>query len=282
MRIHHLNCATMCPFGACFMGQPERGLGPARLTCHCLLIEADSGLVLVDSGLGLADVTRPRQRLSGFFRKLMRPRLDPEDTAQAQIKRLGFAPGDVRHIVLTHLDFDHAGGLGDFPAATVHVLDAELQAARHPDSPIARGRYRQAQWSAVSRWQTYAAGGESWFGFGAVRGLVDLPPEILLVPLAGHTRGHAGVAVESDGSWLLHAGDAYFYRGETDARAPSCPVGLRAYQTMMEVDRAARLANQRRLRALVHEHSGVVRVICAHDPVEFDTCAGTTSASPAA
>jgi glyoxylase-like metal-dependent hydrolase (beta-lactamase superfamily II) len=271
MRIIHLNCATMCPYGARLMGQPERGLGPARLTCHCLLAVTDHGLVLVDTGLGTADVREP-QRLSPFFRALMRPRLDFEETALAQIERLGFTARDVRHIVLTHLDFDHAGGLGDFPEATVHVLAAELAAARRPDSPVARGRYRPAQWSAVSRWQTYQPGGEPWFGFAAVRALAGLPPDIALVPLAGHTRGHSGVALDTGDGWLLHAGDAYFHRDEMSPQSPRCPVGLRAYQTLMEVDRAARLANQRRLRDLVHAHSGAVRVVCAHDPVEFTTC----------
>jgi glyoxylase-like metal-dependent hydrolase (beta-lactamase superfamily II) len=42
-----------------------------------------------------------------------------------QVKQLGFSPRDVRHIVLTHLDSDHAGGLENFPEAHVHVLEAE-------------------------------------------------------------------------------------------------------------------------------------------------------------
>ena len=72
---------------------------------------------------------------------------------------------------------------------------------------------------------------------------------------------------------MLHAGDAYFYRGEMDPHDPSCPIGLRAYQTMMEVDRQARLTNQRRLRDLVRTHCGSVRVMCAHDHVEFEAFA---------
>src|SRR3546814_2886084 len=64
--------------------------------------------------------------------------------------------------------------------------------------------------------------GERWFGFEAVRDLDGLPPEILLVPLPGHTWGHSGVAVQEDGGgWLLHAGDAYFYRGEVGSQTRS-------------------------------------------------------------
>ena len=93
---------------------------------------------------------------------------------------------------------------------------------------------------------------------------------ILLVPLTGHTRGHAGVAVRADGGWLLHAGDAYFFHGEMDPAGYRCPPGLRLYQRMMEVDRRARLANQERLRGLVKERAGQVRILCAHDAVEFE------------
>lgn len=270
MRIHHLNCATMCPYGGQLMGRPQPGLGPARMTCHCLMIETDQGLVLVDTGLGMADITDPRPRLSGFFLAMMRPRLDAGETALSQVTRRGFKASDVRHIVITHLDFDHAGGLGDFPHATVHVLGDEVHAARMREGTIARGRYRPLQWTPEPSWQTYSPDGERWFGFRSVRDLVGLPPEILLIPLPGHTLGHAGVAVQGPSGWMLHAGDAYFYRGEMDPDHPTCPAGLRAYQAMMEVDREARLANQARLRELVRTHGDEVKVLCSHDAVEFD------------
>lgn len=271
MRVHHLNCGTMCPYGGHLMGRPEPGLGPARITCHCLLLETDRGLVLVDTGLGTRDVGASMARLSRFFLALMRPRLDIEETAVRQLMRLGFAPTDVRHIVLTHLDFDHAGGLSDFPHAQVHLLSDEAAAARRRQGFIAHGRYRPSQWpEGGPAWRTYSPGGETWFGFLSVRDLCGLPPEILLVPLVGHTEGHCGVAVRSDDGWLLHAGDAYFHRGEIDPDQPRCPTGLRAYQAMMEVDRRARLANQRRLRELVRDEGEAVRVLCAHDPVEFE------------
>lgn len=271
MRIHHLNCATMCPYGGHLMGRPRSGLGPARLTCHCLLLETERGLVLVDTGLGIADVTAPVPRLSRLVVALARPRLDPAETALRQIERLGLSPRDVRHIVLTHLDFDHAGGIGDFPGAIVHVLADEVAAARDRRTPLERGRYRPQQWGPDSVWRTYAAGAdEPWFGFPCVRELDGLPPEIVLVPLPGHTRGHCGVAIRRRGGWLLHAGDAYFFRGEVDPGDPHCPAGLRAYQALMEVDRTARLDNQRRLRALVRAHGDEVAVMCSHDAAEFD------------
>lgn len=277
MRIHHLNCGTCCPAGGrLFDGTSDAPL--AHLVCHCLLIETNQGLVLVDTGYGTRDVARPRPRLAPFFLGLNNPQLREQETAVAQVRRLGFDPADVRHIVITHLDFDHAGGLEDFPNAIVHLTarEKEVADAERGGAFVGTRRYRPCQWDEVEKWRLYPfGGGERWFGFDAVRDLEGLPPEILLVPLAGHTWGHAGVAIKAaDGGWLLHAGDAYFYRGEVGGEDYSCPPGLRGYQRLMEVDRKARLENQRRLRALSIEHREEVRLFCAHDVVEFDLLAG--------
>ncbi|WP_331280945.1 MBL fold metallo-hydrolase [Fischerella sp. PCC 9605] len=272
MRIHHLNCGCMCPIGGAFFDGFSRGL-TASLVCHCLLVETNQGLILIDTGFGERDVKAPLSRLSPFFMNLNRIKFEQKYTALAQIKQLGFDKSDVRHIVLTHLDFDHAGGLEDFPEATVHVMQAEVEAAQKRRGFISSQRYRPLQWDEVKQWKYYSPGGEPWFGFEAVRDLEGLPPEILLIPLTGHTHGHAGIAIETPQGWLLHAGDAYFYRHEMNTAKPRCTPGLRAYQWLMEVDRKARLHNQERLRALSLSHSSDVRLFCSHDAIEFKTLA---------
>lgn len=269
LRVHHLSCGTMCPLGGRHMDGFSHGL-TSHLVCHCLAIETEQGLVLVDTGFGNEDVLHPSDRLSRFFRNFNRIQLNPEKTALKQIEKLGFRRNDVRHIVLTHLDFDHAGGLSDFPEATVHLMAKELEAARHPQRWIDRNRYSSAQWLSEKNWATYSPEGESWFGFESVRNLKGLPPEILLVPLVGHTWGHAGVAVQTDDKWLLHAGDAYFYRGEMASKY-RCTPGLRFYQRMMEVDRTSRLMNQNRLRNLIKTQSTSVNIFSAHDAVELES-----------
>lgn len=278
MRIHHLNCGTDCPLGGALFDGRSGGL-TARLVCHCLLIETDRhGLVLVDTGYGLRDVAEPHRsphpRITRVMRNMLNIKLREEETAVRQIEALGLRPGDVRHIVLTHLDFDHAGGLEDFPGAVVHLLEKEWSAATGPrDGFVPRNRYRPSQFDEVRQWRRYGSLGEPWFGFDAVRSLEGLPPEILLVPLPGHTWGHAGVAIQRPEGWLLHAGDAYFYRGEVRRPKRKCTPGLRAYQTMMEVSRDLRLANQERVRKLSIDQRSDVRVLCAHDPVEFEQAA---------
>lgn len=278
LRIHHLNCGTDCPVGgALFDG---RSMGPTgRLVCHCLLVETEAnGLVLIDTGYGLKDVDHPHRephpRITKPMRAMLNIQLREEETAVRQIEALGYSAADVRHILLTHLDFDHAGGLEDFPNAVVHVMDREYREATGPRHGfVPRNRYRPVQFNEVREWRKYVRRGEPWNGFQAVRDLEGLPPEILMLPLPGHTWGHAGIAIQGENGWLVHAGDAYFYRGEMRRRSRHCTPGLRAYQTMMEVDRGLRFANQKRLRRLSLDTDANVRIICAHDPVEFERCA---------
>jgi glyoxylase-like metal-dependent hydrolase (beta-lactamase superfamily II) len=275
MKIHHLNCVSSCPLGGRLMDSRTRSvLERGALCCHCLLIESGNELVLVDTGFGLKDVRDPRSRLSAFFLKLVSPDFREEHTAIRQIERLGFSPRDVRHIVLTHLDFDHAGGLDDFPWARVHMMRTERDDAAAQRSWLDRQRYRPQQWNFRDRWELHdARKGNEWLGFKDVSAVDGTDDEILLVPLAGHTLGHAGIAVRDRSGWLLHAGDAYFFHREMDSRAPWCPVGLRAYQWMMEKDRDARLANQQKLRTLCSLRKDV-RLVCGHDPIEFERVAG--------
>ena len=242
----------------------------AQLVCHCLLIETDrDGLVLIDTGFGLQDVLRPEERLSTLFRGLLRPRLNEQETALRQIERLGFSASDVRHIVLTHLDFDHAGGLDDFPDALVHLLSTEEQVASAQRSWLDRRRFRPQQWHTRDEWRLYTPSGERWYDFEAVQPLTSLAEQLLLVPLPGHTLGHAGIAVRDADRWLLHCGDAYFFSGEMHPETPRCTPGLRLYQDLMQQHRGLRLHNQERLRALAQDHGAAVRLFCAHDQLEL-------------
>lgn len=211
----------------------------------------------------------------------MSPDFREEMTAIRQIQRLGFDPRDVTHIVLSHLDFDHAGGLDDFPHATVHLLRVERDYAFEQRTWMDRQRFRPQQWSTSAKWRVYQASeGETWNGFSRVQQFDGLPPELLVVPLRGHTFGHAGIAVNTTGDrWLFNAADAYFHHAEMHAK-PHCTPGLRFYQWMLEKDRAARFDNQSRLRDLALT-SQAVSVFCSHDVTEFERLAKRPANMPA-
>lgn len=304
MLIHHLNCATLRPLGGRRVNGERPPFRSARMVCHCLLIETDEKLVLVDSGFGLTDIERlshlrqalcPRPRLHptdtarrqirrhAYAKFGTRPRLDVAETAVRQVSSLGYSPADVTDVVLTHLDLDHAGGLPDFPGARVHVHQAEfdfvMSVSESSERSIHRFRYWPYQWAHSPEWVTYRPSElEQWFGFGGVRELDGLPG-MVLIPLAGHSPGHSGVAIrvgelssarKSGSRWLLHAADAYFDHREVDPVSPRSTPGLSGFQKRFAFDNQARRKNRARLRELIVEHGDLIEMFCSHDPVEFD------------
>ncbi|MFI9454634.1 MBL fold metallo-hydrolase [Amycolatopsis sp. NPDC052450] len=268
MRVHHLNCGTLRPIGGKLVDGRPGLFRRAELVCHCLLLETGTGLVLVETGVGTPTVGRPAEWLGAGFVRLVHPDSDDDLSATTQIRKLGFDPADVRDIVLTHLDLDHAGGLVDFPQARVHVHARELQALEKPIDRKEASRYRKVQFGHGPKWKSYRADGEPWFGFDAVRELEGVP-DVLIIPLAGHTRGHAGVAVDTGDGWLLNAGDAVFHGGELE-RNPHIPFALGFFESYMQTEKTARLDNQRRLRELVSNNGDEVTVFAAHDVTAFE------------
>jgi glyoxylase-like metal-dependent hydrolase (beta-lactamase superfamily II) len=289
MKIHHLNCASFCPLTQRFINGYGSPFARGRLVTHCELIESADGLILIDAGLGTRDLAFPETSIPGpIWQFINQAQLKPEETALDRIKKLGFSPRDVRHIVMTHLDFDHAGGLADFPHAKVHVYEPEYFAATRRPRIRDRMRYAPKQFEHGPQWVTYKTEGERWYEFDCVR-TVEIPgtqSEILLIPLVGHTAGHCGVAVSTGEGWLLNCGDAAFFHGELERQSSGpdrgstpdsrqCPLGLRAYQNVFQHDRRARLSNQRRLRRLLQRTQGEVQMFCSHDPEMMNHFAGT-------
>lgn len=193
MAIRILDCASMSPWF------PRWHVGTT-----CLLVETDKGLVLVDTGLGVHDYANPSPIVQ-FFKLDFGIHNEPENTAVQQITRLGYTPEDVHHIIMTHLHFDHAGGLPDFPHAQVHVHRRELEAMQHPRS-LMELAYDRADFAHTPSWQVYDQPDAEWMGFKAFR--LTFTPEMYLVPLFGHTKGHCGVVIKINNGWIFNCADA--------------------------------------------------------------------------
>jgi len=264
MRVHHLNCATLRPPSARLFNGKGGVFSRGRLVCHCLLGEAKDGLVLVDTGLGLGDIADPK-RLGGMSLFFTKPCFDEAETAIRQVVRLGFKPDDVKHIVMTHLDLDHAGGLGDFPEAQVHLLAMEHEAAMNPPTKKEKGRYIQKHWSHGPKWVTHPVDGDKWLVFEHA---MEILPDVLLVPLIGHTRGHCAVALRTGDGWILHCGDVYTHLAQVD-QSLRCPPGAKWHFKSTAIDRESVLACLAKVRELLQHHRKEVSICCSHDPDEF-------------
>lgn len=254
MRVEHLSCAAMHPI---LVG---------ALPAHVLLVHTADGLVLVDTGFGLQDLAEPRKRL-GSSVVMLRPDRSERHTAIRQLEAAGYSAADVAHIVLTHLDLDHAGGLPDFPEATVHTTTAEHAAATHPSMREAQ-RYRPAHVQHGAKFQLHEGRGDTW-----LHGLTghEVLAGITLIPMPGHTRGHAAVAVETeDRGMIVHAGDAIF--DGTSANIPHARESrlLRVFEQAMAMDRKKIAENHQTLARLQAEG---MTVIPAHDRGVYEAMA---------
>lgn len=208
MKVHFLNCFTV----------DGRVPAPMRTGTLCLLIESGSGLTLVDTGVGVKDHARPPRVLRALELVSNRP-LDAEEAAVRQVALLGYRTEDVRDVVLTHMHFDHSGGLPDFPKARVHVHRLEYEAFAGPHrSWSERAGYDRRHVAHQPRMALYEGTGETWFGFEAIP--LPLEPDMWLIPLFGHSRGHCGVAIRTAEGWLLHVGDAAPVNFAEDAFEP--------------------------------------------------------------
>jgi glyoxylase-like metal-dependent hydrolase (beta-lactamase superfamily II) len=171
----------------------------------CLLVESRQELVLIDSGLGQADAAHRRGVVRAFQSFAKMPH-EPQSTALQQVQQLGFSPQEVRHIVVTHLHFDHGGGIPDFPHATVHVHQKEYKAFSQLPRKITDLGYVHRHLAHQPPLQLYSRTDTHWFDFEAIR--LPFDPAMFLIPLFGHTRGHCGVAIRLSDGWLFLAGDA--------------------------------------------------------------------------
>lgn len=267
MKIFHLNCGTMKPMGGALLNQ-----SPALIVCHCLLIETAGELILVDAGVGIADMKDPRRL--GPMRFLLNMTADVNDTAAEQVKKLGYKTEDVRHILITHLDLDHAGGLADFPKAAVHVLRPEYEAAANPVTFREKERYRRCHFAHSPRWVIHdVPGREEWLGLPCVRDSGNLPEDIVMVSLPGHTRGHCGVAIKTSGRWLLHAGDAYYHERRME-KASGCTPGFIAFEWLAHISHRQAIKQVNSLWRLANSYKREVEVFCTHDPSEFARLSG--------
>lgn len=249
-KIHHINCGTLL-----VPGYPT-------VVCHCLLLEDDGDLALIDTGIGLLDVQNPVERLGQDLIDLAGFQFNEADTAVRRIENLGFQLDQVKHIVLTHCDPDHAGGLADFPNAQVHVGQEELSHALS-----GHWRYVARQFAHEPRWKPYDAKDRTWFGLEARTVALGFSSEVLLIPLFGHTLGHCGVAIQQDNRWLLHVGDAYYLRAELIE--DNHPVSALAAQRADNDE--WRRESQSQLRRLFRDQGDEIEMTGYHDINEIQT-----------
>lgn len=175
--------------------------GRIWLGLNVVLIEMAGARIVVDPALDDPGTSFDRQ---------MDVRRSPG--LAAALVELGWAPGDVTHVVITHAHSDHYAGV-------MVERDGELT-VRFPNARHYLGR---ADWEGNP--QRQASNSELSLRLGAVDrcGLLDLVdeereivPGIYLVPTPGETPGHQLVRIDSAGEQLYVLGDVYHHRCEVE------------------------------------------------------------------
>jgi N-acyl homoserine lactone hydrolase len=155
--------------------EPERGeryAGPVA----AFLIQTDDGKnVLVDTGLSPDHIDDPECRIP---KPDVVVEMTPEDDIRHQLGLIGVRPEDIDIVVMTHFDFDHAGGNRFFPRAQFVVQREQYEYAKATPQ-----RCFAVDWDLPG------------LKYRLIDGDQELLPGIELVTTPGHAPGHQSVIV---------------------------------------------------------------------------------------
>jgi N-acyl homoserine lactone hydrolase len=173
---------------------------------YMYVITHPRGNVLLDTGAHPSLRTSPRARL-GDAADTFDLVLAETDTVPAKLAEIGLKPEDISHVVMSHLHFDHAGGLYALPHAQILVQREELAFARNP--PIyQRAIYLPEDFELNLNWQLLD-GEHDIFGDGLLK----------IIPTPGHTKGHQSLLVQLPTRPLFLLADAAYLIAKMRARA---------------------------------------------------------------
>lgn len=201
MKLYILNCGQMItPEGNVLSVLNTKQLKLVIIVPAFLVDHPTQGLVLIDTGFNYEHL--PDEMKAGIAQS-------PIQRLTRQISDLGYAPENVRHVLLSHLHFDHAGQMLDFPHAVFHMRESEWQEA----DPPSRSDYFPQDYMAGRNFKfEYMPEGEDCdvFGDGSIIG----------VHTPGHSKGHSSFIVNlpNTGRVLLTVDAAHLPQYLTDER----------------------------------------------------------------
>ena len=173
---------------------PVNDKNQIELACEPILIQYEGKNYLIDTGVGFGKLNEKQLRNFG---------VSQQSTIFESLQELGMTASDIDAVLMTHMHFDHAGGLtyweGDqlvptFPNATVYVTQTEWDEMRNPNIR-SRNTYWKENWEPVQHLvKTY-------------EDEIEVAPGVKMIHTGGHSEGHAVIRLEQNGEVLLHMAD---------------------------------------------------------------------------
>jgi glyoxylase-like metal-dependent hydrolase (beta-lactamase superfamily II) len=199
--------------------------GRMSVPCPAFLVRhPGAGTILVDTGLHPSIASDPRENFGRLAVRVATPELETGEDVPAQLRGRGIEPSAVGIVIMTHLHYDHASAISEFPDSTFVVSEAEWHAATTASQPALQG-YRPAHYDFVFDYRTvdfgrgnissYASFGRTFdlFGDGSVR----------LAYTPGHSAGHMCVVCRLRERDFVIGGDVVYTQGQLDGSAPPPP-----------------------------------------------------------
>lgn len=208
---------------------------PHDLDYFIWVIRNEERTILVDTGF---DSDEGARRDRPIF-------LEPAEA----LAEIGIAPDSVDTAIITHLHYDHAGGLDHFPNARLHLQEAEMVYATGPCMchPVLQKPFTAEHVCQMAR-RVYD--GKVAFHDGDA----EIAPGVSVHKVGGHSRGLQTVRVETANGPLVLASDAAHYYETYEERSPF-PLVVDVEDMLKGYDLLTKLAGDRKL------------VIPGHDPL---------------
>lgn len=239
------------------------------------LVETDEGWVLFDSGMRRANHDSPavddvyrlpdgdaplgRATLPTFLAEPAEGRWtwgrdgDPLVTALGEI---GLSVGDLSMAVISHLHWDHAGGIGTLAAAGVPVvMHSDEVAFARSEAPAFGEGFDRADWAPL---------GDRWT---EVTGDAEIAPGVVVLSTPGHTPGHVSLQVQlpETGTWIFPSDAAELAQNLIDRWPTGSTTGSSQRQAELSLHKLLQLAGETRAR-VVGGHDPVVTHAAGHPP----------------
>jgi N-acyl homoserine lactone hydrolase len=200
----------------------RRSKGWWWVPCPAFLIShPEAGHILVDTSLHPSVAARPRENFGRLATWYSRPRVEPGRTLLDQLRERRADPRSIGTVVMTHLHFDHASGIAEFPSSTFVISRAEWTAATTGSRPLLRGyRPKHYDYAFDYRLVDFDRGGvDSYASFGRTFDLLG-DGSLRLAFTPGHTLGHMSVIARLRDRDFVIAGDAVYTRRQLEGGPP--------------------------------------------------------------